>query len=213
MKTLIISGGELQEEIFDTLNISSFQLIIAVDGGLATLHQMNLKVDVVVGDFDTVSKELIETYKEQGIEIENFNPEKNYTDTHLAVEKAIEKGATEIVIMGALGGRFDHTLANLHILMLPLKKGIRAKIIDATNRIQLVDQALEIEDVFGKYLSLLPLTTEVKGVTIKGVKYPLVNRTLSIGESIGVSNEALKAEKPHIQVKEGVLVVIQSIDR
>jgi len=110
------------------------------------------------------------------------------------------------------GTRFDHTLANIHILKEAIDRNIKAKIVNENNEIELVNKNIEIEkDSKYKYISVIPLTTEAIGVTIKGMKYPLENYTLSIGDSLGISNEQID-EKAEIQIKQGILIIIKSRD-
>lgn len=210
----------------------------------------------IVGDFDTVDPALLEKYgnlpqkapTDGQMEAEmkkavpghlppvihQFNPEKDYTDTDIALKLAIdycERAAeaaqepgdkqyscqqgmdSEIWILGATGTRLDHVLANISMLLLPFKRGIRAWIVDAHNRICLVSgkRVIEKSKSFGKYLSLIPLTPEISGVTLTGVKYPLRDHTVLLGESLCVSNE-ITQEQAVIEVKEGIAVVLETRD-
>jgi thiamine pyrophosphokinase len=145
-----------------------------------------------------------------------YPKEKDYVDTQLVIEWILEKGALEIHILGATGGRLDHFLANVNILMLPLKKGVPAYIADPQNRIRLMDQTLQIrrEDFYGKYLSLLPLTTQVTGVTLQGLKYLIEDYTLEVGIARAISNEMDESsDAARIQIQSGVLIVVESKDR
>ncbi|MBE5820755.1 MAG: thiamine diphosphokinase [Clostridiales bacterium] len=111
-----------------------------------------------------------------------------------------------------MGTRIDHTLANINILMQPLKKNIECKIINENNEIQLIEKGIEIKkDDNYKYVSLLPLTTTVEKVTLKGFKYSLDKADLKIGESIGVSNEQIE-EFATIDMEKGILILIRSKD-
>lgn len=120
---------------------------------------------------------------------------------------------SEIWILGATGSRLDHVLANISMLMLPLRSGIRAWIVDEHNRICLLSGKMVIqkEESFGKYLSLIPMTPQLSGVTLKGVKYPLNNHTVCLGESLCVSNEITDPEAV-IEVRDGIAVVLETRD-
>lgn len=209
MKVLIITGGDLK--INNIINYKEFDLIIAVDGALHFTKKHNIKVDVAVGDFDTVEVDILKFYRMKGIEILEYSTDKNYSDTHLAIITAIKRGGKSIVLMGAIGSRLDHTLANIQVLMLPLEKGIPCKIINEYNCIRIMNKRLILNNDFGKYISLIPLTSKVTGITTKGLKYPLEQKALIIGESIGISNEIIN-KKAIIEIKEGILIVIQSKD-
>lgn len=119
----------------------------------------------------------------------------------------------EIWILGATGSRLDHVLANISMLLLPMRSGIRAWIVDEHNRICLLSGKMVIkkEESFGKYLSLIPLTPQLSGVTLKGVKYPLNNHTVYLGESLCVSNEITDREAV-LKVGDGIAVVLETRD-
>ena len=121
----------------------------------------------------------------------------------------------EIVILGATGGRMDHFLANVNILMKPLKNGIKSYIIDKYNKIYLIDseETIERKSLWGKYISFQPLTEKVKNVWLKGFKYTLAGKELTIGESLTISNEMADSEsKAVVSFDSGVLIVIESHD-
>lgn len=121
-------------------------------------------------------------------------------------------GSLDITIIGAIGTRIDHTLANIHILKEAMEKNIKVKIINENNEIELIDKYIKIgKDNNFKYISIIPLTTEVTGITIKGMKYPLKDYTLSIGNSLGVSNEQID-KTATIEIKQGILIIIKSRD-
>ena len=142
-----------------------------------------------------------------------YNPEKDNTDTDIALKLAIQLKSSNITIMGALGKRMDHALANIHILKETLEVGIPCEIRDSYNKIYLIKDNITLtkNNTYGKYISLIPLTTTVEGITLKGFKYPLNNACLSIGLSLGVSNEIVE-EVATIELKEGILIVIESKD-
>lgn len=192
-------------------------MVIAVDSGLNNADAAKLPITHLIGDFDSVNQEILAEYEMRAskgeLRIKRLVPEKDLTDTQSAIEEAISLGATELLITGATGSRLDHVLANINLLMIPLRNGVKACILDTNNKIYLTRKTIEVvkNKMHGKYLSLLPLTNEVTGVTLIGMKYPLTNHTLVQGESLGVSNE-LVDEKAEIQLKEGTLIVIESHD-
>lgn len=213
MKTLIITGGKINKNFLEKhLKQNKYDIIIAVDKGLESLDKLHMAPDYILGDFDSINKSVLEKYKDKNIKIKKLNPEKDFTDTHVAISLAIELDSTEITLIGAIGTRIDHTLANIHILKEALDKNIRAIIINENNQIELINNKITIakNDKF-KYISIIPLTSKVTGITITGMKYPLNNYTLTAGESIGVSNEQID-EKAMIQIKEGILIIIKSKD-
>lgn len=190
------------------------QNVIAGDRGLEALYQLKIIPNHVVGDFDSVSPEILEFYKKQPkIIFHTYNAEKDNTDTDIALKLAIQMKSSEITILGALGKRMDHALANIHILKDALEANIPCQIIDGYNRIYLInaEKTLEKDKVYGKYISLIPLTSTVEGLTLKGFKYPLNRYNLPIGTSLGISNEIIE-DIAHIEMEKGILIVIESKD-
>lgn len=190
------------------------QNIIAVDRGIEALYQIGITPNHIVGDFDSVSTEILENYqKNSKIKFHQYNPEKDNTDTDMALKLAIELSSSEILIIGALGKRMDHALANIHILKYALDAKIPCQILDKHNKIYLMDKKYTLykNKTHGKYISLIPLTSMVEGITLKGFKYPLNNDCLSIGISLGVSNEVIE-DRATIELEKGILMVIESKD-
>lgn len=213
MNTLIISGGELDKEFLKSfLDNNKIDNIITADRGLETLDSINIIPNHILGDFDSINNKILKKYEEKDFNIIRLNPIKDLTDTHEALKLAIEQKSSKIYILGALGKRFDHAIANIHILKEALEKNVECKIIDQNNEIRLITSGLtKIEKDEYKYISLIPLTTEVTGITLKGFKYLLENAKLEIGHSIGVSNE-LEDISGTIEIKNGILILIKSKD-
>ncbi len=212
MKTLIVTGGKINKNFLKNhLKLNKYDIIIAVDKGLETLDILSIKPDFIVGDFDSIDKNILEKYDNSNYNIQRLIPEKDLTDTQSALELAIKKKSTDITIVGAIGTRLDHVIANVHILKIALDKKISAKIINENNEIQLINKPIELTKDKYKYVSVIPLTTEVIGVTIEGMKYPLDNYTIKIGDSLGVSNE-ITNPIAKISLKQGILIIIKSKD-
>lgn len=212
---LIITGGIIDCGFAgDFLRDKIFDMVIAVDGGLAAVKKLGLRPDAIVGDFDTVKKELLEEYRRlPGITFEQHQAEKDETDTELALRTAMEAGVGEITMLGASGGRLDHSIGNIHLLYACLKRGVNACMVDAKNRLYLLDEGKTFDagKTWGKYISFLPLTQEVHGITLRGFKYPLTDRDIRIGTSLCISNE-LAEQMGTITFKDGVLICVESHD-
>lgn len=221
-RVLLITGGFIERGFLqEYLSVHSFHSVVCADAGLKTAYELKLPVDYFLGDFDSVEPEVLTAYQKHPADSSgqahwsSYPPEKDDTDTALALQWILDRGAEQIVIFGATGGRMDHFLANVQLLMLPLAKNIPTVLIDSQNRIRLIKEAWELpaDQLFGKYISLLPLTTEVTGVTLQGMKYPLENGTLSIGHPYAVSNEpAPGATRVAVNLQQGIMVVIESRD-
>lgn len=214
LKTLIVTGGSINIDFLqEHLTNNNYNSIIASDKGLEMLDKCGIKPNCIIGDFDSINKNILDKYvNDNQIEIVELNPEKDFTDTHMAIKHAIKNKATEITIVGATGTRIDHMIANIHVLKEAMEKEIICKILNENNEIRLINKNTIIEnDPKYKYVSLIPLTTTVEGITLKGFKYSLADAQLKIGQSIGVSNEQI-APKAEIILKKGILILIKSRD-
>ena len=148
-KVLIFSGGDISTKFAMNITKEEFEYVIVADSGLSIADKLKLKIDCILGDFDSVPKDLIRRYKQDKTHtssyvIDEFDSEKDYTDTQIAIEKAIEQEAEEIVILGAMGTRFDHTLSNLHNLLIPLKKNIKCSLINEHNKLYIINKPTKI---------------------------------------------------------------------
>lgn len=221
-KVLLITGGKVNMDFAEEYTATQeYDTVVCADSGLNTAYRLGMPVHYFMGDFDSVSPEILEAYREGKVEGSEhcewvrYPKEKDYVDTQLVLEWILEKGADEITFLGATGGRLDHFLANVNILMLALKQKVPAYIVDSRNRIRLTDSTLSIErqDMYGKYLSLLPLTSTVTGVTLRGLKYLIEDYTLEVGIARAISNEMDEtSDKAEILLRTGVLIVVESKD-
>ena len=220
MKVLIITGGNIDTAFaLDFLKKNEFEQTVVVDGGLDKVKEMQLlgakiKINHIVGDFDTVNHEVLSEYeKDASIIVHEYQPEKDYTDTDIALKLGIKLAGAggHIVILGATGTRLDHVLANLQMLRLPMEAGIECRIVDKHNQIRMIEGHVSLSEKISKHISILPISPELKGVTMRGFKYPLENHSVHLGESLCVSNEivTLPAE---IDIKEGYALLIESQD-
>lgn len=215
MVTVIITGGHLNEKFAgEFLKEHPWDTLIAADKGMEFCYKQKIEPDYIIGDYDSADREVVTYFREQSrAEMETYQSEKDATDTQIALEKALYLKSDRIYILGALGGRMDHGLANIQLLNLALKAGMEAYLVDEHNMIQLIDSEITLrkETQMGKYVSLLPFTDCVEGITLKGFKYPLNNYTMTKGTSIGVSNE-IADEEARVSFNSGVLIMIQSRD-
>lgn len=211
----IISGGKIEDDFAcGILQEGEPDYVIAVDSGLEFLYRNRILPDLAVGDFDSVSRETLQYFKAQrGVTFLKLNPMKDDTDTEFAIRRAIEMGAEKIMLLGATGSRMDHVLGNIELLGIGLEHQIPIMMLDAHNRIRMVDRGIVIkkEEQFGTYVSLIPYTPKVNHVYLKGFLYPLSDYLLKGFCSIGVSNE-IAGEEASIEFGEGILIVIESKD-
>ncbi|AAM24715.1 thiamine diphosphokinase [Caldanaerobacter subterraneus] len=211
MKVLIISNGEIKDYGFYKNIVEEVDMVICADGGANHAYKMKIRPFLIIGDFDSVDREVLEFYQKEGVKVEKFPTMKDETDTQLALKKAIELGAKDITFIGVIGDRFDHSYANLSLLLYSLKRGVKSRIINEKNEIHLIDDYIEIEGKKGELLSLLPYSGEVKGIYTKGLFYPLSGQSMSMENPYGISN-VFTEEKASIKIEEGFLLVIKPKD-
>lgn len=200
MKALIFSGGDFSG-LPEYINVNEYDIIIAADSGYLSARECGVFPDIFIGDFDSVAE--CEVCAPESIRL---FPVKDMTDTQEAVDVAILRGAEHITILGALGGRIDHTLANLHLLKYARIKGVKAEIADIDSYICLAEKNTTVLRRDGFCLSLIPLT-DCTGVSVSGVYYPLNCAEMPVGNPYGISNEFTE-NIAHISVKSGELLIM-----
>ena len=213
---IIITGGSLDEElVLSTIGGEMNPWIIGVDRGVEFLYRHSIMPSYIVGDFDSLSEEIVDYYKNNtNVPIREFNPVKDASDTEIAVRLGITLGCERLLILGATGGRVDHLWANVQTLMIPFKAGVEAVILDPLNRIRLIggETHLKKEGAFGPYFSVFPLGEIVYGFSIKGAKYPLKEHTLTPYDSLCVSNQ-IEEDEVVIDFATGVVILMETRDR
>ena len=205
MKAFVFTGGNIRVENI-TEKPDAEDIIIAADSGYNNAKAMGITPHLLVGDFDSLGKSNIPS----GIKTVELPEEKDVTDTHVAVDAAIENGASQIVIIGGLDGRLDHTLSNLAILRDLFDKNIYTVITDGVNRVRYIKSTstLIARSRF-KYFSLVADDEKIKGVDIEGGKYPLKNGVIFRNRQFAVSNE-ITGNCALISVKKGGLFIVES---
>ena len=220
--TVIVSGGNIHTGFaLDFLQRKKEKyakgnfLLIAADKGMEFFMQTGLKPDIAVGDFDSLSecgKAYLDSLKD--VEIIRLKPEKDDSDTQSAVNLAVQRGSREIIVLGATGSRLDHVMANMGLLSLGKKLGVKVALADANNYICLIESGavLSRAEAFGDYVSFFPVGGCVEGLTLSGFKYGLNNYCLNTWDSgLTVSNEFLE-EQAAVTFEKGDLMMIQSRD-
>ena len=214
-RCLMVTGGPLDLSFGIRFLLGrTYDLVIAVDAGLAACEALGLCPDLLVGDFDTLGRERLLEYQERsGVRADVHQPEKDETDTELALLTAARQGCEAVDILGALGGRMDHAIGNIQLMYQFFCQGMEVNIYDARNRLYLLGghKVFHREKVYGKYISFLPMTETVEGLTLRGFKYPLQRRTIGLGTSLCISNE-LKREEGILELERGVLLCVEAHD-
>lgn len=211
MRAVIFVNGVIPDRATVQRWVRADDDLIAADGGAHHAVAMGLVPRVVVGDLDSLAPELAEKLAAQGVELEKHPAAKNMTDLELAIERAVEDGATEILLLGALGGRLDQSLANV-LLMAQRDWPAMIRLVDATEIATVIHggESMTLEAALGSTMSLLPLSPEVTGITYTGMLYPLNDATLAFGSTRGISNE-VASHPATVTIRTGIALVIQTI--
>jgi thiamine pyrophosphokinase len=181
--------------------------LIAADGGLRHLRALGLSPDVLVGDLDSAGPAEAAALEAAGVPVRRYPARKDETDLELALRLALAEGAGDVLILGALGGRWDQTLANLLLLAHPDFRAARVRLMDGTQQIYLVQGETAIEGEAGDTVSLIALGGDAHGVNTTGLEYPLHDGTLPFGSTLGISN-VLVGERATVTVREGVVACV-----
>lgn len=209
-KALLISGG--REVSRGLIGKYSDRFIIIADGGAKILRRYGLKADLLLGDLDSIDEDSLNYIKKNNIKISKFPAKKDLTDTHLCIEYLLKNKYDDIVIIGALGTRLDHELANVSILKKLYRLNIKAKIEDNNNEVYYVEEGnYSFKKGNKKYISVINLCEETIYST-KGLEYEVSDLIVNYkNPGLGVSNEIVK-DVGEIEIKKGEAFIILSRD-
>lgn len=195
------------------------ELVVAADGGAVRARALGLRPDVVIGDWDSIAPDALERLRVEGVELVERRPDKDESDTELALLAALDRGASRVTVLGAFGGRrLDHALANLSLLAHPRVAAADVVLLDGTARASLLvaagdpgrNQSLErrFSGRVGDLVSLLPLGRDAMGVSTRGLRFALHDETLRFGPARGLSN-VRETETASVSLREGLLLVVE----
>jgi thiamine pyrophosphokinase len=212
MRAVIFANGIMNQWPLGFELFPERDLIIAADGGFNHCRQWNVMPHIIVGDMDSINPSDMGAHGHGEIEIQRFPARKDETDLHLALQVAIDRNASDIVILGALGARWDMTFSNVLILLAPFLGRVRVRILESQYEFLCLHgyQKIDLEEKPGYTVSLIPLAGPVTGIRLKGCEFSLENETLPVGTTRGISN-FFKDEKAEIEIQRGHLLVV--IDR
>ena len=210
-RIFIISNGIINDPEFirEKLGETNAPIIICADGAARYLRSLDIAPEFIIGDMDSIDDDTMRYFDKRKTTILTYPGNKDETDTQLALEYALKLKPDEIFIFGALGGRIDHSLANITLLIMGVKQGVDVKIIDEICELFIVNQQGVVKGKAGDTVSLLPLSSEVAGITLEGFEYPLSDGVMEIGVPYGISNRLID-KKGIITVKSGYLLVIRN---
>jgi thiamine pyrophosphokinase len=194
-------------------DIQSSDLIIAADGGTHHCERWGIMPNVIVGDFDSlVSKEVI-TFQQAGVEIIQYPAHKDETDLELALQLSLKGEVTDVYILGALGARWDMTIANVLLAANPMFSQVKIRLLDGLQELIILrgEGRIDIDGHPGDVISLIPLGGDAYGITTHGLEYPLNDETLNFGSPRGVSN-TFSHDQAQVFIRKGILLLC-SINR
>jgi thiamine pyrophosphokinase len=221
MHALVIADGDPPD--IPTMDVrwpgwrDGVRFVVAADGGALSAIAAGLHVDVVVGDGDSLGEAGLARVAAAGIPIERSPVDKDESDTELAVLACLARGADAVTVIGAFGGRLDHTLANVWLLALPALAGREARLLDAHARVRLIrapasDGGAVRTSLHGRpgdLVTLLPMSADAVGITTAGLRYPLRDEPLHPGPARGLSNVRVDGDAS-VTVRAGLLLVLES---
>ncbi|RKQ37439.1 thiamine diphosphokinase [Oceanobacillus halophilus] len=211
MKCAIIGNGPY-EQLLDLRKLDvDIDIWIGADRGALYLAESNIPIDYAVGDFDSINEVEKNKIKENTKVFEEHPPEKDETDLELAIQKAYESEVSTIYLLGVTGGRLDHELANIQLLYLIRKRGINAILMDSMNQMELTfpGEHRVLKDESYPYISFIPFSEKVEGITLTNFYYPLTDKTISWGSTQCISNKLISNYGTFFY-RKGILLVVKS---
>ena len=207
---MILNGNIKNLERLKEL-VQESDFILAADGGTNYCLKISLMPHMVIGDLDSISEDILRQIYKHNIPIHKFPTKKDKTDAELSIDYLIGEGFKDITIVGAIGSRIDHSLANILLLTKLNQKGVNGKIVDDNNTVYLVDKELILTKDENSFLSIIPITNSGIVITLKGFEYELDKVGIDFGSSYGVSNKIIK-NKGYIVLNKGQCLAIVSKD-
>lgn len=206
-RCVIVAAGEIRDYARAGAFLREGDFFVFCDGGLAHADGLGVKPDVVVGDFDSCDADVLAKWQDK-CEIIRLPREKDDTDTLFAVKLALERGCSDFLLLGTMGGRFDHALGNISILLYLDGLGKTAVLVDDFSTMHIAGAKPFYINDDCSYFSVLTVAGDVSGVNIRNAKYPLENASLSSDFQLGISNEVLPGKVAEVSVKHGRVLVV-----
>lgn len=204
---IILANGDLPDIGKARSLIHEDDYVICADGGTRHALALNIKPDLIIGDMDSADKEVLQQYKDDGVAIELFPRDKDETDLELAIRRAIEMRPKQVIIVAALGGRLDQTLANISLLSDPVYSSLDIRLDDGVEDVFLCRDQAKIHGKSGDIVSLIPWQGAVTEVQTKDLKWTLRKETLFPDKTRGISNE-MTGNTASISIGSGVLLIV-----
>jgi len=206
-RIVILANGELPDIHKARPLIQNDDYVICADGG--TRHALALHVgpNLIVGDLDSAEQAALHKFREHGVHIEAHSQDKNETDLELAIQRAIELNPKQIMIIAALGGRLDQTLANITLLADHRLQVFDVRLDDGVEEVFLCRDQAEVHGRTGDIVSLIPWQGSVEQVQTTNLKWVLNKETLYSDKTRGISNEMMD-DMATISIGSGLLLIV-----
>jgi len=209
MRAVVFANGVIREIHLVKNLLAERDFIVSADGGLRYIRSLKLMPELVVGDLDSVSCDDIEFLNNNNIEVLRFQSDKDQTDLEIALKELVKRGYKDILVVGALGGRVDQTLANLGLIASISNDDVRIEFDDGREHIMLIRDRLLISGKKGDTVSLIPLCSPAKGVTTKGLRYSLADESLLPDQTRGISN-LMMGKIAEINITAGTVLCVHT---
>ncbi len=206
-RIIIFANGEIPDPDKARRLLRPDDVTLCADGGTRHALALHVRPDLIVGDMDSADKAQLQNLQKDGVAVELFPRDKNETDLELAIQRAIERNPKQILIVAALGGRLDQTLANITLLADPRLAGLDVRLDDGVEEVFLCRGQAQVEGRSGDLVSLIPWQGAVSDVQTQNLKYPLRRETLYPDKTRGVSNEML-GDSASVSIGSGLLLVV-----
>lgn len=207
MKCVIMANGDYGDTENYRWLVEEADVILCADGGANYAYEMGVVPAHIVGDMDSILPSVRDYFEEHKVPLKKYPRRKDFTDTQLILDMAEELGASEIIFIGSLGKRLDHTLSNLYCGAELALRGKKIWHYTPDCSVYLVNKEITVAGEIGDTVSVLALSDMARGVYEEGFEYPLENVVLEKWNPYAISN-VLKEEKGVIKVKEGILLVL-----
>lgn len=212
MRAVIVSGGAFPSPSLLKGEMEKDCVILCADSGGECLYNYGITPHYLIGDFDSINEKTLEFFiKNEKCKVERYPKDKDFTDTELALNKALSLGVSEVVFLGCTGSRLDHVIGNLGLLKICSKRGIKAVIKDEHNEIFLTDKSIHLEGNCGKQFSVQSFGTVIDNLSIIGGKFDLLNYNLALGDPLTISNEFI-GKPVYIEFNGGLLLIMYCKD-
>ncbi|MCK8827221.1 thiamine diphosphokinase [Natroniella acetigena] len=207
-RAIVFINGEMKgKKDFYLRYIQREDEIFCADGGAEYAYELGLVPELILGDFDSISKKVLNYYRTKGVRLKKYPSEKDKTDSQILLEFLVEHEFEKVVIFAGLGGGLDHVLGNLYLLGKFSKFDINLSLVSPSEIIEVISEQKIIKHQQDKRISFLPFTSKATGIDLEGFKYELTDGVMTRGDTLGLGN-LITEEEAVIKLETGKLLMI-----